>query len=177
MPKAPPEITLLFNWVCTELVASIKAMVAAVTPFVDEGVIAPKVSDIAGVVVGVATAPLTPLAVVTDTEDTVPEGAKKVPAPLKNLVASLGGVGTAPPIVEDMAGRSAPVAILKMPVVVVLFRMPEAKAPRNCGPLKPASLVPWTINLFASAILAEPLKLVPAIVLAVVSVAADPVVD
>ena len=38
----------------------------------DEGVIAPRVSVIAGVVVGLATVPLTPLAVVTETLVTVP---------------------------------------------------------------------------------------------------------
>ena len=36
------------------------------------GVIAPKVNEIAGVVVGFATVPETPLAVVTETEVTVP---------------------------------------------------------------------------------------------------------
>ena len=38
----------------------------------DEGVIAPRVRLIAGVVVDVATVPLTPFAVVTETEVTVP---------------------------------------------------------------------------------------------------------
>ena len=39
------------------------------------GVIAPKVKDIAGVVVAVATVPETPLAVVTEAEVTVPDPA------------------------------------------------------------------------------------------------------
>ena len=43
-----------------------------------DGVIAPKVREIAGVVVGVATVPLTPFADVTDTEVTVPEPDPKV---------------------------------------------------------------------------------------------------
>jgi len=42
------------------------------TLFTDVGVIAPNVSVIAGVVVDVATVPLTPLAVVTETDVTVP---------------------------------------------------------------------------------------------------------
>jgi hypothetical protein len=50
-----------------------KAIVAALTPFVDVGVIAPSVNVIAGVVVEVATDPLTPFAVVTETLVTVPD--------------------------------------------------------------------------------------------------------
>ena len=46
---------------------------ARVKAFTDVGVIAPKVKVIAGVVVDVATEPETPLAVVTDTDVTVPE--------------------------------------------------------------------------------------------------------
>src|ERR1051325_2503119 len=43
-----------------------------------DGVIAPRVSEIAGVVVGFVTIPLTPLAVVTETEVTVPAAALRV---------------------------------------------------------------------------------------------------
>ena len=46
---------------------------ARVKPLTDVGVIAPRVNVIAGVVVLSATSPDTPLAVVTDTEVTVPE--------------------------------------------------------------------------------------------------------
>ena len=61
-----------FNCVCTELVASRYPIVAAVTPLVEVGVMAPRDKVIAGVVVAVATVPLIPFAVVTDTEETVP---------------------------------------------------------------------------------------------------------
>jgi hypothetical protein len=63
---------LAFNCVWTELVASMKAIVAALTPFVEVGVIAPKDRVIAGVVAGLATVPETPFAVATETVVTVP---------------------------------------------------------------------------------------------------------
>lgn len=49
--------------------------VVIVLPFTDDGVIAPNVKVIAGVVVAVATVPETPFPVVTDTDETVPVGA------------------------------------------------------------------------------------------------------
>ena len=49
--------------------------VVIVSPFTVVGVIAPSVSEIAGVVVGVATVPDTPFAVVTDTLVTDPDPA------------------------------------------------------------------------------------------------------
>src|SRR6187402_1934553 len=74
------------------------------------GVIAPRVNVRAGVVVDVDTAPLTPLAVTTDTSVTVPPpppaGAANVPSPRKNVVVLLGGVGTAPPAVAVIIGKS-----------------------------------------------------------------------
>ena len=103
----------------------------AETPLVDVGVMAPNDRVNAGVVVGVATVPLIPLAVVTETEETVPVGVAKVPSPLKNVVVLLGGVGTAPPTVDDIAGKSELAAMLKTPVVVVFFKIPVARAPRN----------------------------------------------
>ena len=71
--------------------AMVKPVVAAarVSAFTEVGVIAPKVRVIAGVVVGVATEPETPLAVTTDALVTVPAvgvvqvGAKVVPAEVK----------------------------------------------------------------------------------------------
>ena len=52
----------------------------------DVGVIAPSVRVIAGVVVGVATTPLTPLAGVTETEVTVPVvGVVQVGMPVFNV--------------------------------------------------------------------------------------------
>jgi hypothetical protein len=47
--------------------------VVKVLPLTDVGVMAPRVSEIAGVVVAVATVPDTPFAVLTDTDVTVPE--------------------------------------------------------------------------------------------------------
>lgn len=66
----------------------------------------------------------------TSIDVTVPEvlGAAKVPSPRKNVVVLFGGVGTAPPTVAVITGRSAPVAIVSAPVVVVLFKMPVASA-------------------------------------------------
>ena len=51
---------------------SVPVPAVIVLPFTVVGVMAPRVSEIAGVVVAVATDPDTPLAVVTDTEVTVP---------------------------------------------------------------------------------------------------------
>jgi hypothetical protein len=59
-----------------------------VTPFTVVGVIAPRVREMAGVVVAVATVPETPFAVVTDTLVTVP-------VPLERSTYSLWVVGSA----------------------------------------------------------------------------------
>ena len=64
---------LPFNCVCTELVASKNAIVAALTPFVEVGVIAPRVHVSTAAVVGLATVQEKPLAVATPTEVTVPD--------------------------------------------------------------------------------------------------------
>src|SRR6201986_4491554 len=45
-----------------------------------------------------------------------PAGAANEPSPRRNVVVLFGGVGTAPPTVDVIAGRSAPVAMLGMPV-------------------------------------------------------------
>src|SRR5581483_62738 len=65
--------------------------------------------------------------------------------------------------------------MLKTPVEVVFLTRPVEREPKNCAHESPASAVPCTINLLASVILAEPSKLVPAMVRAVVSFAAEPV--
>ena len=95
------------------------------------GVIAPSVNDMAGVVVEFKTVPLTPLAVVTETSFTVPPpppaGAANVPSPLKNVVVLFGGVGTAPPTVAVIVGRSEFSAMLGTPVPVVFFNRPVPK--------------------------------------------------
>ena len=106
----------------------------------------------------------------------VPPRLVNVPSPRKNVVVLLGGVGTAPPTVALITGKSAPVAMDNTPVVVVFLTIPVASPPRNWAPVIPLSVVPCAINLLVSAILADPLNDVPAIVLAVVKVAADPVV-
>ena len=53
-------------------IVSVPVEVVIVRPFTEVGVIAPNVSVIAGVVVGLATLPETPLAVTTETVVTVP---------------------------------------------------------------------------------------------------------
>ena len=64
---------------------NVPVVVLIVAPFTLVGVIAPKVNVIAGVVVAVATEPLTPFAVTTETEVTVPppEALKTPPLKLK----------------------------------------------------------------------------------------------
>lgn len=57
-----------------------------------------------------------------------PEGVEKVPSHLRNVVVLFGGVGTAPPTVEVITGRSPPVAIVCAPVPVVFFNIPVARA-------------------------------------------------
>src|SRR5579872_7381884 len=66
--------------------------------------------------------------------------------------------------------------MLKTPVVVVFFTRPVPSEPKNCAPVNPESTVPCTINLFANGTSAEPFTLLPARFLAVVHVAALPVV-
>ena len=79
------------------------------------GVIAPSVNEMAGVVVGLATVPLTPLAVVTDTLFTVPPpppaGAAHVPSPRQNVVF----VAPVPP--AKFATERLPVMLEAVPVV------------------------------------------------------------
>ena len=53
---------------------------------------------------------------------------------------------------------------------------PVDREPKNCAPLNPESLVPCTINLFANATSADPSTEFPARFLAVVHLAALPVV-
>jgi hypothetical protein len=65
-----------------------------VNPFTLVGVIAPSVREIAGVTVGVATDPDTPLAVVTDTLVTVPAGKLVIFAALK--AGAFDSVGACP---------------------------------------------------------------------------------
>src|SRR5271165_1483055 len=74
------------------------------------------------------------------------------------------------------ATMSAYAAMLRTPVLVVFFSGPVPKAPRNCAPERPASVVPCTINLLENATLAEPSTLLPAKLRAVVHLAAEPVV-
>ena len=64
---------------------SVPVPVVIVLPLTVVGVIAPRVSVMAGVVVAVATEPETPFAVTTLTEVTVPlpEGVAQVPSPLQ----------------------------------------------------------------------------------------------
>ena len=107
---------------------------------------------IAGVEVEVATDPLKPLALTTEALVTVPPpaGVANTPSPRKKVVVLFGGVGTAPPTVEVMTGRSAPVAILGTPVAVVFFKMPVAN-PANEVPL-------MRVTVAVLVMLPEPLK-------------------
>lgn len=107
-----------FNCVCTELVASINAIVAALTPLVEVGVMAPKVRVIAGVVVAVATVPDTPLAVVTDTVVTVPEPPPMMAHPVA-LPFARTPVG-ALPVVQSVGVAAKAVAVAALPVVLWL---------------------------------------------------------
>lgn len=61
----PPDLTIL-------LPVMVPPVIAPDEVFTELGVIAPNVSVIAGVVEALATEPLTPLAVTTDTDETVP---------------------------------------------------------------------------------------------------------
>ena len=58
----------------------------------------------------------------------------------------------------------------------MFFMIPVPSEPRNCAPESPASAVPPTIKAFEKATFAEPSTLLPAKVLAVVHLAAEPVV-
>lgn len=62
-----------------------------------------------------------------------PLGVAKVPSHRRKVVVLFGGVGTAPPTVEVITGRSHQVAILGTPVVVVFFKIPVA-SPLNSVP-------------------------------------------
>jgi hypothetical protein len=75
-----------------------------------------------------ATVPDTPLVAVTVTVVTpVPAGVANVPSPRKYVVVLLGGVGTAPPTVALIAGKSLFIAMDGTPVLVVFFNNPVAK--------------------------------------------------
>lgn len=67
-------------------------------------------------------------------------GVAKIPSPRRKVVVLLGGVGTAPPTVEVIAGKSAPVAILGTPVPVLFFKIPVA------NPAKEVPLIRLTVN-------------------------------
>jgi len=69
-----------------------------------------------------------------------PVGVAKVPSPLRNVVVLFGGVGTAPPTVALITGRSAPVAIDGTPVPVVFFNIPVLSPDSN------VPLIPTTVN-------------------------------
>ena len=79
LPVTPPVSVIVWSPVLLPLteVVPVTASVGVelpdmITELTDVGVIAPRVRLIAGVVVGSVTVPLTPLAVVTETEVTVP---------------------------------------------------------------------------------------------------------
>lgn len=72
------------------------------------------------------------------------EGAANVPSPRRNVVVLFGGVGTAPPTVDDMAGKSMLAAALSAvpfpfnnPVMVVLRVMTGAVLGVATVPAKP----------------------------------------
>lgn len=119
LPSVPDSVKLLVTAKVLALVSvKVPVVVLTVKPFTLVGVIAPSVKVMAGVVVAVATEPDTPLAVVTDTDVTVPElpdGTANVPSPRKKVVVLLGGVGTAPPTVAVMVGSCALVATVHTP--------------------------------------------------------------
>lgn len=100
-----------------------------IMPLTDVGVIAPKVSEMAGVVVAVATVPLTPLAEVTDTVETPPAvaGAHAVPFHCKTwplLVA---------PIELKSAAAMAPsriwLLVTLLAAIVGLGKVPDKSPP------------------------------------------------
>ena len=102
------------------------------TLFTEVGTMAPAIIVNAGVAPPLEV-PLNPLAVATDTAVRVPPpaGVANVPSPLKKVVVLLGGVGTAPPIVAVIAGKSELKAMLGTPVPVVFFNKPVPKLESN----------------------------------------------
>ena len=93
----PPIVVKLDVPIYAEPLAIMLFALAVAPMLIDEGVIAPSVKVIAGVVVDVATVPDTPLAVVTETLVTVPEpeGVPHVPSPRRKVVEL--GVPVMPP--------------------------------------------------------------------------------
>jgi hypothetical protein len=83
-------------------------------------------------------------------------------------------VAALPVVLWFNVGKSEATAIVKAPVEVVFLTIPVLNAPKNWAPVSPASVVPWTINLFAKPTLADPSTELPANVLAVVHLAAEP---
>src|SRR6185312_3588489 len=98
-----------------ELVGSTNAIVAALTPLVEVGVIAPRVKVIAGVVVAVATVPETPFAVTTETAVTVP-----VPVGVKHPTAFPFAPTpvAATPAPQFVGVDASAVAVAALPVVL-----------------------------------------------------------
>ena len=142
---APPTVEVIVG-----KSAPVAALIAVPLPFNSPFIEVPMV--MAGVEVAVATLPLKPFAPTTDTVETVPPpaGVANVPSPRRKVVVLLGGVGTAPPTVEVMTGKSAPVAILGTPVPVVFFKIPVDK---------PANEVPLIrVTVAAFVIFAAPVK-------------------
>src|ERR1035437_10312323 len=80
------------------------------------------------------------------------------------------------PFVVRSDGRSAAAAMESTPAVVVFLTMPVPSAPRNCAAERPASVIHCTMNLFAQVAFAAPSTEFPAMSLAVVHFAAEPVV-
>jgi len=74
-----------------------------------------------------------------------PDGVANMPSPRKNVVVLFGGVGTAPPTVAVIAGRSELTAMLGKPVLVVFFRRPVV------SDAKDVPLMPVTVNAVAPA--------------------------
>jgi hypothetical protein len=66
-------------------------------------------------------------------------GSANVPSPRRNVVVLFGGVGTAPPTVAVIVGRSEFDAMLGTPVLVVFFSRPVASPARDV-PLMPVTV-------------------------------------
>jgi hypothetical protein len=105
-----------------------------VSPLTDVGVIAPSVRVIAGVLVAVATVPLTPLAVVTDTEvtDPPPPGVVQVPSARRKLVVPPPDAGARPlRVLENTSNRAVAWVALRsstFPVAAVVLPLNVAVA-------------------------------------------------
>ena len=118
------------------------------------GVIAPKVNEIAGVVVGFATVPETPLAVVTETEVTVP-------VPLLGQLEPLCRQTSTPPIVivppfgvEKLAAVTAPDALIVLAEVRLAavtdpnaVQFPRASLSRQIRTAGPVAFTQRNVNV------------------------------